>query len=189
MGLEIEAKMRLDDPPAIEQLLSELGARWVGELLECNTYFDTADGSLKSSDQGLRVRVEQMCSQPPVAIITHKGPRAQGQIKNRSETELRVEDARCAGDLLAALGFEAKMSFPKRRRRWEMDHCLIELDTLPYLGNFIEIEGPGENAIMAVRTKLGLANAPLITASYIALLCDYAREHQLKTTNIKFPVD
>lgn len=185
MSPEIEAKMRLTDPAAIEQKLADLGGHHVATLVETNTYFDTQEHRLKSADQGLRIRVESLEDGSSRAIVTHKGPRAHGKLKSRTETEVGVEDARAAADLLKALGYLPVLSFEKRRRRWELDGCLVELDTLPYLGDFIEIEGPSDDTILAVRAKLGLADVPLIHASYIAMLTTYTREHHIRQDLIR----
>lgn len=184
MNIEIEAKMRLADAAALEARLRELGATPVAELVETNTFFDTPQHALKSADRGLRVRTEQMSDGRSRSVITHKGPRAHGKLKSRSETEVVVEDAADAAALLTELGFFAVLSFEKRRRRWSIDGCLVEIDTLPHLGDFVEIEGPGDEAVLALRDKLGLADAPLVRASYIAMLVAHLREHNIRTSHV-----
>ncbi len=184
--IEIEAKMRLTDRAAMEHLLEASGATPITRLMETNTFFDTAEGRLKSSDQGLRIRVEQDERGQRRAIITHKGPRAHGRLKSRSETEVVVDDPRRAAELLDALGFRHGLSFEKRRSRWKLDGCTVELDEVPYLGHFIEIEGPSDEAVLAVREALGLADAPLIKSSYIAMLWTYLREHNISANHIAF---
>ena len=189
MSVEIEAKMRLHDAVEMERLLEQLGATFVAELLETNTYFDTPTGRLKSTDQGLRIRVERSDSRPTRAVITHKGPRAHGQLKSRSETETGVEDARTAANLLAALGFNPVLTFEKRRRRWRLGDCVIELDNVPHIGSFIEIDGPTDAAVMAARERLGLASEPIVKASYIAMLKTYVNEHGIGASVIQFEPD
>lgn len=178
--------MRLIDRAAVEQRLREAGAEEKQHVLELNTFFDTNDGSLKSTDQGLRIRIEHAPGRPDVAVITHKGPRAHGKLKSRMETEVQVEDARSAAELLAALGYLPVLTFEKRRSRWVLDGCHVELDELPYLGAYCEIEGPDDDVVLAVRAKLGLQEAPLIRASYIAMLMSYIRENHLRTKVIRF---
>ncbi|MFW6059710.1 MAG: class IV adenylate cyclase [Phycisphaeraceae bacterium] len=185
MSLEIEAKMRVTDRGAIERRLEELGAQHGPSILEQNTYFDSDDHQLKSTDQGLRIRVEVHDGEAQTATITHKGPRAHGKLKSRTETEVTVSDARAAAELLAALGFLPQLTFEKRRQRWTLDGCHVEMDTLPHLGEFIEIEGPSEEAVLEVRRRLDLAEAPLIRASYIAMLVSHLRENQLRTNNVR----
>lgn len=185
MSIEIEGKMRLSDPGAIERTLQSLQAEDAGEIFETNTFFDTRQGELKSGDQGLRIRVEKLADDQRQVTITHKGPRAHGQLKSRNETELRVENAHDAAQLLTELGYQPVLTFEKRRRRFVLDGCHVELDHLPYIGDFIEIEGPSDQAVFSVREKLGLANEPLVKTSYIAMLATYLREHHLATTIVR----
>lgn len=186
MNIEIEAKMQLTDLAGVQEKLRSLGAREVGNILETNTYFDTDGRSLKSTDQGLRIRVERTNDDQVDTRITHKGPRAHGKLKSRSETEVTVTNARDAANLLGALGYLPVLTFEKRRNRWQLDGCQVELDTLPYLGDFIEIEGPSDDIVLSVRQKLGLDEAPLIHASYIAMLVSYVHEHHIRTDYIRF---
>ena len=190
MGVEIEAKMRLNHREALVARLEELGAERVAELSETNSYFDTADGTLKSTDQGLRTRVEVTDAGTPnekvTTTITHKGPRALGALKSRFETELVVDNAKDAALLLSALGFQHVLSFEKRRLRYKLDGCHVELDELPVIGRFIEIEGPTEQAVVAVREKLGLADEPVIRSSYIAMLRTHLQESHTEKGMICF---
>ncbi|MEM8782917.1 MAG: class IV adenylate cyclase, partial [Planctomycetota bacterium] len=154
---------------------------------EMNTFFDDTNGRLKTSDQGLRVRIETHDDGDARIYVTHKGPRAHGQLKSRAETELSVSDADRAAALMGALGYHPVIAFEKRRHRFELDGCRVELDTLPRIGEFIEIEGPTEEAVMSVRDKLGLADEPLIKASYIALLQDHLRQQGQSVSVVRFP--
>lgn len=190
MIIEVEAKLRLADPAALHEKLGDLQAVRDRDMLETNTYFDLPGGGLKSTDQGLRVRVEiDGVTGKTEAMLTHKGPRAHGRLKSRSETELGVTDARGAAQMLSALGYHPVLTFEKRRTRYLLDGCRVEIDTLPYLGNFVEIEGNTEDDVLAVRSKLGLGNEPLIRASYIAMLTTYLRENNLSNAVIKLADD
>lgn len=193
MAVEIEAKMRLHHPDQLIARLEELGATLTHQLSETNSYFDSADGSLKSTDQGLRTRVEVANAGTPdetiTTRITHKGPRAMGQLKSRVESELDVDNARDAALLLGALGYHHVLSFEKRRIRYLLDDCNVELDELPIIGRFIEIEGSSEDAVIAVREKLGLADEPIIRSSYIAMLKTHQQESHSSETMIKFEDD
>lgn len=193
MAVEIEAKMRLHNPDALIARLEELGATLKDKLSETNSYFDTPQGSLKSTDQGLRTRVEVANAGSPdetiTTRITHKGPRTMGQLKSRLESELDVDNARDAAILLGALGYHHVLSFEKRRVRYILDGCKIELDELPIIGRFIEIEGDSEDDVIAARAKLGLADEPIIRSSYIAMLKTHLQETHSNDSMIKFEDD
>lgn len=187
MLVEIEAKMQITDVDALERKLESVGGKSDGVIDEINTFFDTSSGALKAGDQGLRIRVERGDDNDgPRAIITHKGPRAHGMLKSRAETEVEVNDPRAAAELLSALGFVPVISFEKRRRRWTLDDCSIAIDTLPYLGTYVEIEGPRDASVMLVRTKLELDALPMIRASYVSMLADFLAEHHIRSDFIRF---
>lgn len=187
MGIEIEAKMRLGDVIRLESRLETVSARRGREVLEQNTYFDTPHGALTTQDQGLRLRVEtEIDASQSIAIVTHKGPCASGQLKQRAETQFVADDPQAARQLLTALGFSRQISFEKRRRYWHADPCEVVIDTLPYLGDFVEIEGPSQEAVMQMRQTLGLDGLELIRASYIAMLQAYLTQHSIRTDQIRF---
>jgi predicted adenylyl cyclase CyaB len=133
----------------------------------------------------LRLRIEQI-GQARRIFVTHKGPRAHGVTKTRAETEAQIVCAEDGERLLSALGYHRVLSFEKRRRRWRLDGCRVELDRLPHLGNFIEIEGPSEEAVLEARNRLDLADEPLIQASYIAMLMTHLAEQGIRERRITF---
>ncbi|MEM8739792.1 MAG: class IV adenylate cyclase [Planctomycetota bacterium] len=190
MMIEVEAKLRLTDPPALHEKLKAVQAVRDRQMLETNTYFDQPDGQLKTSDQGLRVRVElDKLTGKSETLLTHKGARAHGRLKSRSETEVGVSDPRAAAQMLSVLGYAPVLTFEKRRTRYLLDGCRVEIDTLPYLGTFVEIEGSSDDDVIAVQDKLGLADQPLIRASYIAMLTTYLREHHITDSVIRLDDD
>lgn len=181
MAVEIEAKMRLTDRPALETALRAANARELGEVIELNVFFDDADGRLRRGDQGLRLRQTTAVPDGEVRhVLTFKGPREAGNFKVRPEHETRVEDPDAMRAVLAGLGFKPMLAFEKRRKTWRLDGCLVEIDRLPHLGMFVEIEGPDDARVEAVRRRLGLADAPLEAAGYAAMLGAYVMEHGLE---------
>ncbi|MEQ9453488.1 MAG: class IV adenylate cyclase [Phycisphaeraceae bacterium] len=187
MPLEIEAKMKAVDLGALREQLRAIGAERLGESLETNTYFDTDDHTLKAHDRGLRVRISRSCeTQEKVVYITHKGPRSHGGLKRRSEAEVVVASADEAAALLVELGYEPRLTFEKKRERWRIGETDVMIDTLPLLGDWIEIEGPSEAEVVAVRDQLGLEESPLVKASYVAMLQSYAGEQGLPTDMFRF---
>ena len=190
MGIEIEAKFRLTDPATLVARLQARDAKRVALINEINTYLDTADHDLKSADRGLRVRIERGDGQPERVVITHKGPRRSGPLKCRQEDECVVETAESAMATLRALGYRPVLTFEKRRTRYLLDGCRVEVDELPLLGWFVEIEGPTTAAVQAVRADLGLDDASVLRTSYIAMLQAYAAEHRLTDRVVRLdPID
>ncbi|MGH7215456.1 MAG: class IV adenylate cyclase [Tepidisphaeraceae bacterium] len=187
MPVEIEAKLKVDSLAPTRDRLKATGAAYVGQALETNVFFDTDDRSLLAADRGLRLRrTRDLSSNAEKYVITLKGPRQHGPLKSRDETELTVASFDDAIALLEQLGFAQVLSFEKRRETWKLEGCSVELDELPLLGTFVEIEGPREEVVLRVRQTLGLSDRPIVKASYIAMLMTHLQEHGQAGRNVVF---
>ncbi len=173
MPVEIEAKFRLPDPETLRPLLTAAGARRLRAVLEHNTYFDTPDESLRKSDRGLRIRRIEADDGSRRTELTYKGPRRPGEVKVRQEEEIVIPSAEPAAAILAGLGYRPGVRFQKRRESFQLGGARVELDELPELGFFLEIEAADERTVQAVRRKLGLENVRTVTAPYVALVADH----------------
>jgi adenylate cyclase class 2 len=176
MPAEIEAKLKVDDFNPLRKRLRERGAIRVGLTHEVNTFYDDANHSLRTADRGLRIRQNRHESGQVEYIITVKGPQQSGDFKNREEAEVKVADGNDAAAVLRGLGYQPTLSFEKRRESWKLEGCKVELDELPILGRFVEIEGPDADAVSKVGDLLGLANTASIKTSYISMLARYLDE-------------
>lgn len=187
MSMEIEAKMAVENLAATRAKLQDLGAQRIGSFAETNTFFDTEDRSLLTADKGLRLRLNRNTETGHEDhIITYKGPRQPGPLKTREEVELTVDGATEATRLFERLGFARTLSFEKRRESWHLDKCKVELDELPYLGTFVEIEGPDEASVLRVRQRLNLADCALIKTGYVGMLTAYLQEHGQSMGDVRF---
>ncbi len=185
MKIEIEAKVRADDLTVVVARLQELDAEHVGGMREVNIFLDSAERRLNTADRGLRVRTIDHADGRRGTAVTYKGPRKPGKLKARREIEFAVDDVDATIALFAELGYREVIRFEKRRTRYRLDGCVIELDRLPYLGTFVEIEGPGDKAVVAAQLKLGLGEHPLIKSSYVAMLGTYLDEHGIAERDIR----
>lgn len=184
---EIEIKMKAEDFATVRESLKRQGAKYESSVLETNTFFDTPERTLLGQDKGLRIRhARNVQNDEEKTIITFKGPRKPGAIKTREERELKADNPIDAMSLLSALGFVRMLAFQKRRESWTLNGCHIELDEVPYLGKFVEIEGPSEDVIQKTREVLELANSPHVSSSYASLLIDYWQKHGLNESVITF---
>jgi adenylate cyclase class 2 len=188
MAVEIETKIKVDDLGAIRAKLQGANAKLLGRHLEINTFFDTEDRSLLAADKGLRVRVSHDTDRNTnECTLTFKGPRQPGQLKSREENETTIGKPDCTIQLLEALGFKAVLTFEKRRESWELLGCRVELDELPHLGTFVEIEGPKEEMILNVERMLGLSGRSSIRASYAGMLMTHLQETDSSERTVIFP--
>lgn len=191
LPIEIEAKVRVAAFEPIVARLGEHGAVHVADMLEDNIFFDTPDHALRRGDRGLRLRtIRTSAGGEPAGdhrcVMTCKGPRAPGPMKQREEIELGVAGLDDAVAMLAALGYEPTLRFEKRRTRYRLGDCLVELDELPYLGRFVEIEGPSESSVAAAQRSLGLDGHPPVTDGYATMLHAHASERGLGLDHIGF---
>jgi adenylate cyclase class 2 len=169
MNVEIEAKLKVDSLEPVVQKLSQVGAKSGTTVTQTDYYFDDTSGSLSTSDKALRLRHEVQDKNEKI-ILAYKGPRESGQFKRRREIQFGVDNAPQAIAMLSALGYEKSLVVQKRRKLWYLESCEIALDELPQLGMFVEIEGPSEEKIADVQSRLGLAHLPHIKESYATLL-------------------
>ena len=179
---EIEAKVRIADPAAFRRRMAERSGSGGETVFEDNRLFDDAAGTLHRRGAALRVREERPAGggEPLRATLTYKGPRAESELKRREEIEIEVRatpgpngaGAPGLALIFQAMGLRETFRYQKRRSVWRVGECEIALDELPYLGWFVEIEGPTERAVRAGLETLGLADAELLSADYIHLLTE-----------------
>lgn len=186
MAVELEAKIKVDSCDSYRERLAGLGANHVYTIIEINRIFDTPDQSLFKKGCGLRIRTCSGTGDVSAASLTFKGPQQAGPFKSREELETHLGDADAAVSILHALGYAAVITFEKRREEWNLDGLSVELDEVPRLGCFVEIEGPDEPSVRRVQQQLGLADKPSISDSYIALLINHARANGLAWDHITF---
>ena len=180
MALEIEIKLKIEHLAPIRDRLKQLGAKHVGERMETNIFFDTPERALLASDCGLRIRRQHdVHGGNEKLVITYKGPRGEGPVKSREEIEITVDNLDAATELLSRLGYGRMLSFEKRRESWTLDRCSIELDALPELGHFVEIECPTQAQVLSIRAKLGLADVPAVTSTYADLVAHHLSDRRL----------
>lgn len=186
MALEIEAKIKVDSCDPLREHLRKLGAQQQYRTLEINRIFDTPDKQLFSRGCGLRIRTCHGEGRVPPPTLTYKGPQQTGPLKSREESETVVGDPRAAQSILESLGYLPVITFEKRREEWELGPVTVQLDEVPRLGFFVEIEGPDAPRVEDAQRELGLSGRPIIRESYIALLIDHARRNRLPSDRIRF---
>jgi len=164
---EVEAKIALEpgEIDAVRWRLEAAGATRKGIDAEENLLFDSNDGRLRKSGQGLRLR--SFGSRDEV-VLTYKGKvERESPYKSREEIEVVLGDMPGMRLILERLGFRATTRYAKQRERWQLGETEIALDRLAF-GDFIEVEG-AEPAIDATLDRLGLNGRPHIRPGYAEL--------------------
>ncbi len=175
MSHEIEAKFKVADFAAVRRALRAAGAKFAGAVEQTDDYYDTPDKSLLARDCGLRIRKMKIIRRggSPIdtrPLLTYKGPNGNHKrMKIRREVQTHLDCPFAVAEVLEACGMQLTMRIQKRRSSYRLGRCLVELDELPVIGRFVEIEGPTEKLIDAAARKLRLETEP-ITTHYITLL-------------------
>ena len=169
---EIEAKYRLGglaELDALRERLRGLGARREGAVQETNVLFDRANGALHAADRLLRLRWHD---DERSALLTYKGPASrEGALKRREEREVQVADGATVQAILAALGYEPRISYAKQRETWRFRDTAVALDTLAF-GHYCEIEGDAER-VLQVAGALGLTSEQVEPRGYPSLAVEH----------------
>jgi len=173
MGTEIEAKLKVESLTEVEQRLQAVGAEFVAEQNQSDAYYDDPVRALAGGDRCLRVRLRvrrQQTADRQEVVLTYKGPKQRDDFKKRLELEVLVSDGETLEQILTELGYQRTITVKKRRRLWRQGDCLVALDDVAGLGQFVEIEGPDDRAIKAVQKGLGLDGVMHIRKGYAHLL-------------------
>lgn len=191
MPYESEAKFKVDSFESALAAIRKARGRFLGAVLQTDVYYDTADGSLRRGDSAVRLRRVRSLTPARVAqdirpLLTYKGPRrGRAKIKIRKEVQTRVETPEAIDAILAAGNLRPAMTIQKRRASYQLGRCRVELDELPRLGRFIEVEGPTTRAVLALWKKL---NTPgeMTTESYTRLAVCYCKARGISARTFMF---
>jgi adenylate cyclase, class 2 len=169
MGIEIEAKLKVESLPVVETQLRALGAEFVAEQHQRDVYYDDPLRALTGTDRWFRVRHQRVADRQEV-VLTYKGPIQKDNFKKRQEIEVAVGDGEALAQILEALGYRQVIVVDKVRRAWKQGGCVVGLDDVTGLGTFVEIEGPGDQAITDVQKALGLEKLAHVPRGYASML-------------------
>jgi len=171
MNIEIEAKLKVESLEEVKCKLVELGAEFLAEQLQKDCYFDDGDRTLTKTDRCLRLRRE-VVGDSDRFFLTYKSAKEKNQFKKRQEIDIEIKDPDSTEKMLTALGYNRVLVVEKKRRIWRYRDCVVALDELPLLGEFVEIEGPNDEKISDVQNELALANLQHIVKSYADLVSE-----------------
>jgi predicted adenylyl cyclase CyaB len=163
---EIEIKFAVKNTKAVTEKLRKLGFQIsVGRHRERNYLFDDASGNLRMAGKLLRVR-----KTPSSQTVTFKGPiSTASKLKHREEIECRVENADTLIRILEEAGFSIRTEYSKYRTVFENNGFNISLDETE-AGNFLEVEGPSDEAITRLGEKLGYSEQDFVRRTYAELI-------------------
>lgn len=181
---EIELKFHLADPQPIRDKLLALGFESHGQVFEVNVVLDTPALDLAAGSRLLRLRRDK------TVRLTYKEPHADLELglrfKAKQESELELADLETMRHILHRLGFTAERVYEKYREHFTRpDGASAELDRLPHMGCFLELEADPQR-IESLAAELGLALIDGLRENYFALFVTYCRRTGLATRDMKF---
>lgn len=145
-------------------------------ILQLDEYFDTPDKQLRSQDFVLRIR-----SINGNQLVAMKSPRVNlpSGLSNRIELEFTAAEGSNVKIQLENQGVIPSQASEKERWTFHSGETEILLDRLPFLGTFIEVEGPNESAIEDVLKTLKISHLPRIQKNYGELMREKLKELEL----------
>jgi predicted adenylyl cyclase CyaB len=181
---ELEIKVKINSPEQFDLLLKTCKDLYgtPSYLLQLDEYFDNLESQLKKQD--LVIRIRTIGTQKIIAL---KSPRVmlESGMSHRIELEFEALAGEKVQEQLANQGLKSLEAYEKERWTFVANDCEIVLDKLPFIGTFIEIEGPSEAAIQDLVKKLKLSENSIISKNYGELMKDKFLELSLPLSNIQ----
>lgn len=181
---EMEIKIQIDSNEDFERVYhacNELCGAPISHVLQLDEYYDTPDRQLRKQDLVIRIR-----SAGKKKTIALKSPRIElpSGITSRIELEFLSADGENVTDQLKNQGLNPHESAEKERWTFIHKNCEIALDKLPFIGSFIEIEGPSEHEINEMVHLLNLSANHVVRQNYGELMKAKFRQLQLPLSSI-----
>ena len=185
MSVEVEVKLKIEDPEQLIEKLEGLGFIKGEQLLESDTYFTSENPDFVKLGEALRVRqIRNVDTDEISAVITYKGKKLDDRSMAREELELEIPDAEVGKTLLQRIGFYSVPVLAKKRwyfRRNEMTACV---DQVTGLGDYLELEiiveteAEREGALQRIENvlvSLGHSMKDTTRHSYLSMLTNQTR--------------
>jgi adenylate cyclase, class 2 len=154
---EIEVKFLNIDPQAMEQKFVELGAKKVFDRIFKSRVFDYPDLRLNSQAAWIRLRDEG--DKITLSFKQRQGAQGDGGQTNdtgMTEHEVTVSDFEATSNIFFGAGFIQKFYEEKRRIRYMLGDVELDIDYVPLLDPYLEIEADDWAKIDKTIEVLGL---------------------------------
>ena len=146
--IEYEVRMLEIDREEILELLKSNGAIKVKEGLQQRYVYDF---NPVQKHKYIRVRTDGI--KTTLTIKQNLGDTIDGT----KELEMEVSDFETANQILNELGYTPKGYQENYRLEYELDGVKFDIDRWPLIPEFMEIEGPNEEAIYSILDKLKIS--------------------------------
>jgi adenylate cyclase class 2 len=151
MHTEIEAKFLDIDADLLREKLKSLKARLVNdERTMKRKIFDFEDGRLQKISAWVRVRDEGN-----KVTLSYK-QLIDRSLQGTKEVNVTVTDFEDTCNFLESIGMKQKSYQVTKRESWLLDDVEIEIDTWPWIPQYVELEGKSEEKVKSIASKLRL---------------------------------
>ena len=181
---ELEIKIQIGSDELFQQVFKsceKLCGAPASHVLQLDEYYDTEDRQLKKQDLVIRIRTNG--DQKTIALKSPRIDLPSGMTK-RIELEFLSANGKEVIDQLQTQGLHCFESAEKERWTFLYQDFEIVLDRLPFIGSFIEIEGPSEAKIGDLVNLLEISTYPIIQKNYGELMTEKFRELNLSLSSI-----
>jgi len=165
--VETEAKYPVVSPADLRPRLEAAGLTMLRTSTQRDEYYDLPDGTLTLEDYAVRVRtVDERC------WFAVKAPRLfqpTAGSSSRYEFEVPVGEAGPARQALLDRGLVLSWVLDKRRETWRGDRVTVEIDEVPVIGHFVEVEARMQ-VLLSTAEALGEALGPPERRNYKELV-------------------
>lgn len=181
---EIELKFPLAETGKMRERLLGLGFVSRGRSFEFNVVLDTPAGDLDSQRRLLRLRSANGVK------LTYKEPLEESDLgqrfKAKKESELELSSLDTMRHILHRLGFTSERIYEKYREHFTHGNKVsAEIDQLPQMGCFLEIEAPPER-MEEIIESLGLQLSDGLRENYFELYTAYCRKTGREPGDMRF---
>lgn len=142
---EIEVKVLEIDTAKIVAQIEAWGGVCTGNWLMRTSLYDFPDRRLLNNGGHIRIRNEG-----DTWHCTYKRKISDTEAKVMEELDLGISDPDTADKILRALGLERILYFEKKRLHYQKDHIVFDIDELPRIPTYLEIEAPSWEEILQV---------------------------------------
>ncbi|MBI3952730.1 MAG: class IV adenylate cyclase [Candidatus Doudnabacteria bacterium] len=173
---EIEIKLKIEDSEALRKKAESLGGKFLPEKsgFEHDVMFEKEGGNFFHDYKVLRLRKTTHEN-----LLTYKERLDEPEDSNllrRLELQTTFRDFETMQKILEKLGYHPYVIKEKEANVYELDGLHVEFHKMPFLGDFVEIEGD-EPKLKQIVEKLGLDFKQGINNDYTHLFFNFCDEH------------
>lgn len=172
MKTEYEVRILETNHDKMIEKLESLGAKFQFSALQQRMVYDLKP---KCDGKWIRLRTNGTTSTITIKDITAK------TIDGTKELEIEVSDFEKANEILEVLGYHNRGFQQNKRTQYILDGVEIDLDRWPLIPEYMEIEGPSEEAVYQCLEKLGISKDKIVTLDVASIYTHYGYDGEYLT--------